>query len=334
MKKFCSKCGALLDLSKKSCTACHAFNPFFISGFTNTSDTSAAPVVELRNEVIVASPPVIENTSLQEEHVEREKADQDIKEELLRVKEKNEQYKKETLDLVKGVQQELYHINQENKLLKQKVELLNQTKTEEEKEIVVAPIQHLEPQEKSSRGIVGIAAITLLLITTGVSYMVFNHGSKPPVEQTKKLPETTAPALAVQSTTKPTPVATNNNPQPAKLLAAATPAPAANKTTAPVTAPPVVPTAKPNSTPFSLSATRVMGDLVGKKLSGCDITINNASEIEHVDNLILVEKLSASYLKYKCTVKIKQGAEVFTSTPYMYYSAEGTFIKVDGTNCE
>ena len=77
-----------------------------------------------------------------------------------------------------------------------------------------------------------------------------------------------------------------------------------------------------------------MGDLVGKRLSGCDVTINTVSEIEHLDNLVLVEKLATSYLKYKCTVKVKQGNETYTSSPYIYYSPDGTFIKVDGTNCE
>jgi hypothetical protein len=46
----------------------------------------------------------------------------------------------------------------------------------------------------------------------------------------------------------------------------------------------------------------------------------------------LVEK--SAYLKYKCTIKIKRGNETYTSSPYIYYTPDGTFIKVDGTSCE
>jgi hypothetical protein len=98
-----------------------------------------------------------------------------------------------------------------------------------------------------------------------------------------------------------------------------------------VTKPPVP---GPSHVGFNLTPARVMGDLVGKKLSGCDITINSSSEINNIANIVLIEKLSASYFKYKCTVKIKQGTETYTASPYLYYSAEGSMIKVDGANCE
>ncbi|MDB5282884.1 MAG: hypothetical protein JWO06_1959 [Bacteroidota bacterium] len=85
---------------------------------------------------------------------------------------------------------------------------------------------------------------------------------------------------------------------------------------------------------FSISEARVKSDLVGMKLSGCDIVIKSPAEIMEVGNLTLVQKLSTGSFKYKFTAKIRQGATTYSATPYIYYNSGGNFIKIDGTNCE
>lgn len=336
MKKFCSKCGSQLDLGKKSCPECHAFNPFFIAGYTNPTPDKHVPVVEVHEEVVVTEEPKIETQAIVAEQTEREKIELNLKHELLRVKEETEQYKKETLDLVNGVKRDLEDIDKENKLLKEKVEQLNSTRHMEVAEPVLAPVPVKEKTGLSGRAI-AIAAGLIAILLAGFSYVVLNsHDDNKSANATPNVQPTVSHSTVVPIKKEEQPVTVADTTHTQKLLAVVTPSAEKPKpaSTIPATAAPVPVATKPTATTFSLSAARVMGDLVGKKLSGCDITINSASEIDHVDNLVLVEKLSAFYLKYKCTVKIKQGAETYTASPYIYYSAEGTFIKVDGTNCE
>ena len=344
MKKFCSKCGSQLDLGKKACPECHAFNPFFIAGYTSSAPET--PIVETKahEEVTVTHEPEIDNEIVLAERLERERIDLSLKSELQRVKEETEQYKKETLDLVKDVKKELEDIDNENKLLKEKVKWLKSSRQVEVAELNTAPPPPAKAKTDYSSKFIPVAALVLAILIAAFSYFVLNSRSDSAVNTTtNNVPATVTPTVKPQENKKPTPtiVTASDSGHSQKLLAAITPAEtkpavsnntlAANRPTTTIT-PAVM---KPSSSAgFSLTASRVTGDLVGKRLSGCDITVNSASEIEHVDNLTLVEKLSASYLKYKCTVKIKQGSETYTSSPYMYYSAEGTFIKVDGTNCE
>jgi hypothetical protein len=316
MKKFCSKCGNQLDLGKKSCTVCQAFNPYFISGFTNNEPVAK---VELQEELLIAKEQTIANeAALRAEQLEREKNEQSIKSELLRVKEETEQYKKETLNLVAGVQKELHDMDRQNKLLKETVQSLKNARLADETEVVtptsLSELKSTEP--RSSATYVIVAAVVLGIGVMGYSYFYFSKSlkSSSPVVNTQA-PVVTQPPAAQVSPKSTHDVATDTISKHVWLAAAA-------------------PSPKPNNVSFTLTATRVIGDLVGKKLSGCDITINSPSEISHIDNLVLVEKLSASYFKYKCTVKVKQGTETYTASPYIYYSAEGSFIKVDGTNCE
>ncbi|HLP49334.1 MAG TPA: hypothetical protein VK154_00475 [Chitinophagales bacterium] len=84
---------------------------------------------------------------------------------------------------------------------------------------------------------------------------------------------------------------------------------------------------------YALSAAKVKHDLTGKKIAGCGISIGSESELQAVSNIVMVEK-TASYLKYKCHVEILQGNDAYTASPYLYYSPDGSFIKLDGTNCE
>jgi hypothetical protein len=83
-----------------------------------------------------------------------------------------------------------------------------------------------------------------------------------------------------------------------------------------------------------INEARIKHDLIGRKLSGCDIMLKSLSEIKAVSGLSLVEKMQSGFLKYKCTVKIDQDGEKFTASPYVYYTSRGEFLKIDGTNCE
>ena len=320
MKKFCSKCGNQLDLGKKSCTVCHAFNPYFISGFSNAGNEPAAKI-ELQEELLITKEQTVANeVALRAEHLKREKNEQNLKTELLKVKEDTEQYKKETLNLVKGVQKELQDIDKENKLLKETMQSLkNSRQIDETNEVATPYAPELSKNEPgSSAYFVIVAAVVLGIVVLGFSYFFLSKSvNKTSVSVTNTEVPVATQQLATPPTKKDTPSAAPDTANKRKWLAVAAPS-----------------ATKPNNVSFTLTSARVMGDLVGKKLSGCDITINSPSEISHIENLVLVEKLSASYFKYKCTVKIKQGAETYTSSPYIYYSAEGSFIKVDGTNCE
>ncbi len=335
MKKFCSKCGTQLDLSKKSCTVCHAFNPYFISGFSENlhRETEVKPVVNVDIAALRAEEAKqneLHAAELQQRQKERELLELSLKNELNKVKEETEQYKKETRDLVKGVQKELHDIEKENQLLKEKVELLKTTSAHEDKQVAAGPLYQSEPEIKTDKKNLAVAAIVLLLLATGASYFFFSRHNVPAPAPTVNSQQ---PAKTEVAKTESIAPAVKDTVHTHKLIAAAIPAPAVVKPAA-INPANVTSVVKPNAGVFSLTNNKVIADLVGKKLSGCDITITSSSEIEYVNNLALVEKLSSSYLKYKCTIKIKQGNDVFTSSPYIYYSAEGTFIKVDGTNCE
>lgn len=348
MKKFCSKCGSQLDLGKRACTTCQAFNPYFISGYTNPSQTESVNKIQIHEGLVeTKSIPEQKETARILQQVEQERISLKLENELIKVKEETEQYKKETLDLVKGVQKELQDIEKENKLLKEKFDSLKTNAISAQAEVIATNPPVTEHKSDSKKGITAFAAIALLLLVTGLSYSYFKNSNKPNASQPTTTPVTSDDGI------KKSDIASlkSDTPYYQKKLAVATlpvatkpiattpftaitiPAKPLTITAAPTPAPAVA-AAKPVSTPFALTETRVKSDMVGKKLSGCDITIHSASEIDNLSNLVLVEKLSASYLKYKCTIKIKQGADVFTSTPYIYYSGEGSFIKVDGTNCE
>jgi hypothetical protein len=180
------------------------------------------------------------------------------------------------------------------------------------------------------------------MVVTGVSYFFFNSfgsGNKnAPSNAASISPQVMKPVSVIEGKKYVSLPAVIKDTLPAKKLLAVASPPAFAKATLPASVPPPAPASviahNPTSESFILTESILKGDLVGKKLSGCDITITSLSEITSISNLVLVDRLSASYLKYKCVVKVKQGADTYTSIPYLYYSSEGSFIKVDGTNCE
>jgi hypothetical protein len=338
MKKFCSKCGTQLDLGKRSCTHCQAFNPYFIAGFVSKSE--AGSMQEIVTPTITES---AEMEKISNQPLTGHENDLQLKNELLKVKEETEQYKKETLELVSGVKKELQDIERENKLLKAKVELLNANSLSNRDVPGDHDLQQnsFNNRRESRRGVTILAACLLFIVVTGGSWFFFRSFSS--THKNTSSSETTSPPSGNKpvGTIEEKKIGANQAVKDSipvkKLLAVANTTPV-SKPSPVVPSPstnPVAGTAINNSTPvFTLTEGKVRNDLVGKKLSGCDITINTSAEIHSISNIALVDKLSASYLKYKCIVKVKQGTEVYTSTPYIYYSAEGSFIKIDGTNCE
>ena len=341
MKKFCSKCGTQLDLGKKTCAVCHAFNPYFIAGFTNNDAIENIPADTIKvPESSVEEENATEIASMHQEKLEHQKAEFELKYELLKVQEETKQYKKETFELVKEVQKELHDIELENRLLKEKVEALKNTPNNFTP-LTLPDTLNSEHKPNSKKGVTVMAAVLLLIAGTTASYFYLSSNNKNAVNSNTGSQQTTAPMVA-ETKMKPeahkaATLAPKDTVQRSRLLAAAVVSP--SKPMAPAVATPVInktkaPTTMATPASFALTESRLRNDLVGKKLSGCDITINNSGEINSIGNLVLVDRLSASYLKYKCVVKVKQGTETYTSLPYVYYSAEGTFIKVDGTNCE
>ena len=74
--------------------------------------------------------------------------------------------------------------------------------------------------------------------------------------------------------------------------------------------------------------------MIGNKLSGCGIIVNNPGEIASFSNLALIAKEASGEVKYKFATRIVQGGEAYYATPYIYYDANGVFVRIDGTNCE
>src|SRR5271167_2213025 len=107
MKKVCTRCGNQLNISERQCISCGAFNPFYIASFK--SQRPATMEMEALEEQLLA-------TEAQEQ---LETAETGLKQEILRVKGETEQYKKQTLDTVNEMREELQHMDEENKRLKQ-----------------------------------------------------------------------------------------------------------------------------------------------------------------------------------------------------------------------
>jgi|GEM_PF-6233846 hypothetical protein len=342
MKKFCSKCGNRLDLGKRTCTICSAFNPYFIAGFASSEDNeTGSNISEKQANGQVLEQPLVKNdyaadlVRLRREQLEYQKNEFELKNELLKVKEETQQYKKETFELVTEVKKELQDIENENRLLKEKVESLKSSATTQQVELTPSAVTPAEHKTESKKGMVILAVSVLFIVVAAASWFFFNHTTKnPQVNTAGVIPIGNNPDLNSTENRNLSPRPAKTETAPAKKLLAVAGVASAAKPVPSVPAPVAQPVKKSAPEAFSLTESKLKADLIGKKLSGCDITINNAGEINSISNLVLVDRLSASYLKYKCIVKIKQGNEAYISSPYIYYSAEGSFIKVDGTNCE
>jgi phage-related minor tail protein len=407
MKKFCSTCGNQLELSQRFCGGCGAVNPFFVPAFTLLAEqkesleklriekerieAEKARIEKELAEIELAQREVerqeqlrreveeldrqkaerIEQERLLREQAEREKIEANLKKEILRVKEEAEQYKNETIDLVRKVRrevkEEINHIEEENKKLKQEVQLLSQQIPERIEQATThtiqppvvnftptPPVVNDEPVSEqpavtntgyeayeSSNGFVKIAlaATVLLLIGLGVFYFYMRGDSTG-----KEIVANTEPHsnTAVISGNKvvdtvlsdETPAAKDTTPVTAEQLSVA---PAVlTTTTKPATVKNTTASSSNTEKPANsnvLTVAKVRHDLTGRKISGCGITIGSEDELEQISNIVLVEK-TGKYTRYKCEVQITQGSDSYIAHPYLYYNTDGSFMKLDGTSCE
>lgn len=291
---------------------------------------------------------LLERARLLREKMERERIAANLKKEILEVKEAAEQGKKETIDLLrevrKEVKQEILEIGEENKRLKHEVEILSKQKnesvtyvapvakiieTEEQPEPVAVETE--EPQSSSNRPLKVVIGIVVLMIAFLVYFYFTNVSNQQTAfvtEPVKKEAEATPVEQVVDTiltgdvSSEPTDTTVSS---PMEVSPASfTPA---NENTSAET-----PVEKPKAK-AKINVTKVTADLNGKTISGCGVTIGSDAKLDNVSGLVLVNK-SANYAKYKCTLKLVQGSDTYTSSSYLYYNDEGTLIKIDGSNCE
>ncbi|MCW5907715.1 MAG: hypothetical protein KIS94_07650 [Chitinophagales bacterium] len=395
MKKFCSECGHPLEISKKFCSDCGNANPFFTlsleipnarSGAIDTllarkesiekelEEIKREQEENLRKEKFRAEMEELERQRMArmekekeiKERFEREKIEAVFKKELQQVKEENEQYKKQTTDLLKELRQVIFQIDEENRKLKEEVLQIAkaqpvQTSVEEKtvavvaEEIFVPPTveemavaqenslaeMHEEEKPVSANNTVkwGLAVVLFLALVSTATLAHFYFS-----QQTDNTPKATAieqqpvsepePAVLPVATEEPVAETENHTATITSEPASTSAIPATDK---PVTAttPVVAEKPKEKSAAFSLSVLQARTDLIGQKLSGCGITLSTVSEVQNISNPVLVENSAASgYLKYKLTMNVTQGGETYYVTPYLYYSPAGKFMRVDASNCE
>jgi len=373
MKKFCSSCGNQLELSKRTCSECGATNPFFISNFTLLEDQSnELEKLRLEKEKIDRELMVKETAQAEFERQEQLRKELDelekqkketqekerlirealaqgpeaeLKNELIRVKKETEQYKKETVDLLREMREELTQkIEEENKKIKKEMGGLVENRVVEKPETITASTQQQQrvqiPKANSgNNGMLVVVIIMLAILTTGIMgvfYLNQNHrtpvsNAQQPVESGETNTDPIAATDTVKNESNTTNVVDTNSVEPVavKTALAEMPHPRVTNTA-------MIDSSKVINTPHEwlMTESKVKNDLVGKRLSGCNIVIHNSSEISNINHLALVEKLSTGYLKYKFNLTVKQENDVYTSIPYIYYTSTGHFLKVDGTNCE
>lgn len=363
MKKFCSTCGNQLELSQRFCIKCGAVNPFFVSAFTFLSDQSDEleklrlekeridkelaekeekqaefmKQEQLRREAEESEKLKVERLEkerVKREQLELEKMESNLKEELLRVKEETIQHQKETIDLVKEVREELIQIEEGNKRLKEEIAILSKAKFSEREQATALPsVNTVAKKSSKEKGMIVSLLVVLLGLTSVLAFFYFTnrHDNQtietPLVSQQEVLlqPANVTPDIMDTVAVKDSDAVNTDTVEIQTIKAAPVVVEPKTETEA---APP-----KPK-VEFVLTEAKIVRDLIGKKISGCDIIIGSSAEIELVSNLTLVEKLPSGSLKYKFTAVIVQGSDTFTAVPYIYYTTGGAFIKIDGTNCE
>jgi regulator of replication initiation timing len=290
MKKVCTRCGGQLSIAERQCTSCGAFNPFFISSFK-----SQRPVN-------------VEIGALEEQ---------------LLATEENEHG-----NGINEVRKELQQLDEENKRLKQEVEILNKRRAEEQ---ILRPKTQENSNTKSTlrKRILVFASIFLIGLGISLGYFYgFNKNSlsseaKASNPNTGQLNHHSGEQNLAMAGNAPGETPVRNDSTPVNQIAVA-------KTT-PQGTNPVKMTAKKDGT---ITEAKVKNDLVGNKLSGCGITVTNPREIISCKNLVLVKKETSGEAKYKFVTRVSKGSEIYTATPYIYYDAKGVFLRIDGTNCE
>lgn len=220
-----------------------------------------------------------------------------------------------------------------------------------EEEILVQT--ELAEESTGNSWIMGVVILLLMLAGGLFAYFYYNYQSNAaevssektatvqadvPADVATPAESATDEAVVTEANTEPTdnPVVENNSviesapsyTEPAKPAPKVAPKQKAEDISPAVSEP------KPKAG-FSLTIVQAKVDLVGKKLAGCGIVLNSASEVESISNPVIVEDANASgYVKYKLNVTVMQGGDTYHVTPYLYYTPAGKFIRVDATNCE
>jgi len=270
------------------------------------------------------------------ENLELEKEQMNLKKEIMkRVKEESDQYKTETSGWMKEVKDELKQIEEDNKRLKEEVASLSKLKQPAKSEI---SDQYLAEKSSKEKRLAVSLVVILVCLTSVLAFFYFTtkHGDEqtemPTESKQEVMLEPSGSELIVVDTTSTIDTATvaiDTVPTKVKESANNALAKTESKTPQPTEIKPVK-----TENEFVLNEVKIKRDMVGKRISGCDIIINSTSEIESVAGLVLVEKVASGNMKYKFTASIAQGGETYTASPYIYYTAAGVFIKIDGTNCE
>jgi hypothetical protein len=190
-----------------------------------------------------------------------------------------------------------------------------------------SPVTEVNTEKKVKRKpALYIILVLVITIVSGGVYILFT-GVHHNESGEKKITVNTKPSNPVINNAANTNAANESikasEPEPVKQLAVLSPKTAASS-----------PAPVKSKLATTVDESRVKSDLVGKKLSGCGITVKSASEISNISNLVFVDKLASGFMKYKFSATIVQGGDTYKATPYIYYNSEGVFLKVDGTTCE
>ncbi len=327
MKKTCNRCGHQLDIDKRCCTSCGAFNPYFIAGF-KTPAIQSEMVEEKRLE---------EEKKIEAELAEKEKREQKIQRELEEAEKRHQERLKEMM---------LETTATPVVVEKSQGEISDKFTTQPESIAPVAsgsllnfeyndtPVAEQAYKSARPKRWMLVTAVLVVLLTMGGSLIYF-YSVKSTEPNSSALhaeisPVPNAVSNATNSNTNEVPfsnsVDTVKPQQKAQVITAAI---SRNKEVTPA-----APVKAKHTTDFVLTSAKVRADLVGRKLSGCGITIRKAGDIVSLGTPVYVEQLPSGYMKYRVAARVVQGNETYNSTPYVYYKADGSFIKVDGTNCE
>lgn len=370
-------------MSQRFCAACGSENPFFVKNFSLLSDQTEdleklriekerieqelltkeeaqrefLRVEALRKEneeLEILRLEAIAAEQLKREREEREQAEKLLQKEILTVKQETELHKKQTFDMVREVREELQQVEEENRKLKQELELLSRQQpvmqpAEMYRSVAVQSVPHAYPHaaqnentlqkksdlqstvtESDSKGKKRVKwwhtvlLISLIVLSIGFTVSYYQQSSKiaapsaiessKPVATVAAITITKKDVLEVESTTSSAETIGEVNTYDTTIVAPLS--------------------QKEHHASGHYSNSSLVAMLVGKRLSGCDVTISSKEQIKSITTPVLIEKLASGQLKYKCTLQLQHGKDLYTAIPYLYYDSEGKLLRIDGTNCE
>lgn len=283
----------------------------------------------------------------------QEKKEAELKQEILNVKEASEHYRQQTTEVVAQLRQELNRVEEENKRILNEFESINKQAAVAvvEPEVTMPPIE-ITPMEANSDSQFERKALTaiivfLFFICSGLLlFFILNSNfgtntNKQLKQASNAVSVNNTPALETDNTNSLSvtkqPIVPDSSVinEPVSQHDVATVASVVEKVTVSTDA-----SVKSKNEggvlhkSTGISSQTIVKDIVGQKISGCDIVIKSVDEVSSIKDLRLIEKLPGSQSKYKFTVEIIQGKHTYRASPYVYYQSNGTFLKLDGANCE